>query len=163
MSAHSFGQQVLGLLRKTLAPSFRYGHLTFESLTLEANDGDYDLVAVFRHVDYPGCLFGYRWTRVYSYALKAYSLEEAADHGQQDLIRDQADAVVANFIDNLHEEVYAGNGDLPRDCDPDSVTWINPAPSRSELCLAVLRTAAARFSSTVRGRFLGNRDHCGFL
>ncbi len=122
MNAHAFGQEVLGRLSEFLERS-PYRDLTFESLRLEENDGDYDLVALFRHVDYPGCLFGYYWTRIYSSVLN-----EAREQGQQDVSHDEAEYVLADFLDNLTEEVYAGNGDLPRDCEPDSVTWITPRP-----------------------------------
>ena len=122
MNAYAFGQEVLGRLRESLERS-PYRDLTFESLRLEDNDGDYDLVALFRHVDYPGCLFGYYWTRIYGSVL-----DEAREQGQQDVSCDEAHYVVGDFLDNLAEEVYAGNGDLPKDCQPDSVTWITPRP-----------------------------------
>ena len=127
MNASSFAEEVLDFFKETIARSPRRD-MTFESITLEDNDGDFDLVALFHHVDYPGCLFGYYYNRIYSYALKAYSLGRAKRGGQQGVIRDRASDLVADFIMNIEEEVYAGNGDLPRDCDPDSVTWLNRRP-----------------------------------
>ena len=107
------------MLKESLERS-PYRDLRFESLRLDDNDGDYDLIALFRHVDYP-CLFGWYYTRIYSHALK-----EARHLGRREVSREQAEATFANFLMNIEEEVYAGNGDLPRDCDPDSVTWLNP-------------------------------------
>ena len=122
MNASSFAEEVLGRLRESLART-PYRELTFESITLQDSDGDFNLVALFRHINYPGCLFGYRWGPVYAYALR-----DARAGGQREVSREQAEHVFAIFLTNLEEEVYAGNGDLPKDCEPDTVTWINPRP-----------------------------------
>lgn len=112
MDRNEFGRRVLQELRGAfLDKGSRVGRETdlilVEDVYLDELDPEYPLVVLLRDESRPECLFGYRWS------LKP---EWSADPLQDPYFPAMLTAV------NLRETLIGGPG-LPRDCDPDSITW----------------------------------------
>lgn len=109
---NEFGRRVLQELRGTfLDKGSRVGRETdrilVEDVYLDEIDPEYPLVVLLRDESRPECLFGYCWP---------LELEWSADPLQDPYFPAMLTAA------NLRETLVGGPG-LPRDCDPDGITW----------------------------------------
>lgn len=86
---------------------------------MDTNDADFDLAVLFRADDRPECLFGRRWSNIWT-----MELEDQKNMPVRISDEEAIEGFVTLFIVNLAEEIEAVDLGLPSDCDPDSVTWI---------------------------------------
>ena len=109
---NEFGRRVLQEFRGTfLDKGSRLGRETelilVEDVYLDELDPEYPLVVLLRDESQPECLFGYRWP-----------LEP---EWSEDPLQDPYFPALIAWA-NLEESIVGEPG-LPRECDPDSITW----------------------------------------
>lgn len=91
-------------------------HIRVEEVHLESGQEEDMVVILFREDRRPSCLFGFRMP-VYEDISKRGQLDDPSDVASL-----WGEMIVGGY---LTEQIVAGGMGLPKDCSPDSITWIN--------------------------------------
>lgn len=94
--------------------------ITVVDVRVEGTQPLIDLVVLFRAEARPRCLFGYRWTDIWTRAATDQEQESEPEPDEQAIV-----SFVRLFLINLEEQIEADDLGLPADCEPDGITWIN--------------------------------------
>ncbi len=88
--------------------------ITVEKVRLKQEDSE--LVILFRAAQYPHCLFGFRTNA---------SPHQVIRPDGSLVLDDDPEGSAEILYANLQEHVEAADMGLPKDCDPNSINWIN--------------------------------------
>ncbi len=95
-----------------------HGGVRVERIYLDESGPEHEIAILFRDLDRPECLFGYRIS-----AVETPDVLEEATNPYTDLTS-AAQAWGENVWVLFEEEVFAAGCGLPRSCSPEAVTWI---------------------------------------
>ena len=104
-----------------------HGGVRVEGIHLDESGPEHEIAILFRDLDRPECLFGYRIEAVEDPDV----LNEATSHHTD--LSSAAQMWAENVWILFEEEVFASGCGLPRDCSREAITWVGgEAPARHD-------------------------------